>query len=99
MKTIQKRKCNNIKVLKLDDGYRISEHSDIMKEIAILIIMSRPTNFNHVLNLIPTLVNDYVNDSLIKGVTNEDIKKNLFDMYPLKAQEVNGMTLFFFQKY
>lgn len=88
MKTIERCKCNNIKGLKLDDGHWVSEHSDIVKEIerfySNLFTTSRPTNLDHVLNLIPTLVDNFVNDRLTRGVTDEEIKKAVFDMHPLK---------------
>ena len=36
---------------------------------------------------------------LTRGITNKEIKQAVFDMHPLKAPRVDGMTPFFFQRY
>lgn len=103
MKTIQRRKCNSIKGFCLANGNWVSEQSDIIREVenyyANLFTTSGPTDLDPILNLIPRLVEDSVNQSLIKEVTDEEVKHVVFDMHPLKAPRIDGMTPFFFQNY
>lgn len=76
---------------------------DIIREVesfyANLFTTSRPTNLDSILNLIPPFVDDFINQSVIREVTDDEVKKAMFDMPPLKAPKVDEMTPFFFQNY
>lgn len=99
MKTIQRCKCNIIKGFQLEYGQWISKQKEIVQEIQCfyknLFTISRPFNLDSILSLIHLLVDNPINDSLIRNVTNEEIKNAKFDMHPLKAPGVDSMTPFF----
>lgn len=103
MKTIQRRKCNSIKGFCLANGNWVSKQGDIIREVENyyenLFTTSRPTNLDPILNLIPRLVEDCINQSLTREVTDEKVKHAVFEMHPLKAPGIDGMTFFFFQNY
>ncbi|KAK6786278.1 hypothetical protein RDI58_014803 [Solanum bulbocastanum] len=103
MKTIQRRKCNSIKGFCLANGNWVSVKGDIIREVENyfenLFTTSRPTNLDPILNLIPRLVEDPINLSLIREVTDEEVKHAVFEMHPLKGPGIDGMTPFFFQNY
>lgn len=72
MKTIQRRKCNSIKCFGLANGNWVSEQGDIIRVeenyYENLYTTSRPTNLDPILNLILRLLEDSINQSLIKHV-------------------------------
>lgn len=61
-----------------------------------LFILSSPTNFNEVLNLMDHLVTLEMNNTLLQGYNPEEVKQVLFQIHPSKSPGPDGMSLFFF---
>lgn len=57
------------------------------------------SNWQEVIECIPTTITDAQNDELLKPIEEEEVKRALFQMNPDKAPGPDGMTPAFFQKY
>lgn len=78
----------------------MSEQSDIIRKVENyyenLFTTSRPTYLDPILNLILRSVEGFIDESLIREVTDEEVKHVVFEMHPSKALGIDGMIAFFF---
>ena len=97
------RKRNNISILQKANGEWCTSAEEIEAEIsehyAELFNSSNPSEFEEVLQGIPSTISNLVNIQLIKPVTDLEIKQAIFSMFPNKAPGVDGMPPLFFQTY
>lgn len=74
----------------------LKEIEDFYRE---LFTTSNRSSLSHVLQSIPTSIDENMNLGLISEVTNEEIKEAIFSMHPNKSPGIGGMTPLFFQQF
>ncbi|KAG7581014.1 Reverse transcriptase zinc-binding domain [Arabidopsis suecica] len=101
--TKQRRARNKILGLLNDDGMWVDKEVGI-ERLAVdyfkdLFTTSDPQEFHSVLQDVPTMISEDMNQKLTREISPEEVKRALFSLHPDKAPGPDGMTAFFYQKF
>jgi hypothetical protein len=102
LRASRRRRKNQIKSLQLPDS-RITQDKDELEEAANafydnLYSSEGVKNMEQVLNTVPHKVTDEMNKTLNALYSQDEVKKALFQMFPLKAPSPDGFPAHFFQR-
>ncbi|KAG7599040.1 Reverse transcriptase domain [Arabidopsis suecica] len=100
--TKQRRARNKILGLLNNDGMWVDKEVGI-EHLAVdyfkdLFTTSDPQEFHSVLQDVPNMISEDMNQKLTREISPEEVKKALFSLHPDKAPGPDGMTAFFYQK-
>lgn len=99
--TVQRRVRNRISMLRTDDNTWSREPSTIKQHIRdfyqSLYTAVGEGNYQPILDQCITLVNDEMNESLIKPISEEEVRDTVFQLGPTKAPGPNGLNGLFYQ--
>lgn len=102
-KTLQRRQRNRVSRLLNDDDVWVEEETELgslfEEYFKDLFKTSGPRDLTKVLEHVPQLVNDDMNQVLTREVTEEEVKKAVFSIGGLKAPGPDGYNALFYQKY
>ncbi|KAG7534390.1 Ribonuclease H-like superfamily [Arabidopsis thaliana x Arabidopsis arenosa] len=101
--TKQRRARNKILGLLNNDGMWVDKEVGI-ERLAVdyfkdLFTTSDPQEFHSVLQDVPAMISEDMNQKLTREISPEEVKKALFSLHPDKAPGPDGMTAFFYQKF
>ncbi|KAG7598158.1 Ribonuclease H domain [Arabidopsis suecica] len=60
---------------------------------------SDPQEFHYVLQDVPNMISEDMNQKLTREISPKEVKKALFSLHPDKTPGLDGMTAFFYQKF
>lgn len=103
LSTIVRRRRNNISEIKLEDGSRLLERKEIenyfMEKFKDLYSFENPHVPKELARLFRKEISDQENVELCKVPTNEEIRKVVWEMHPLKAPGPDGLPALFYKHY
>jgi hypothetical protein len=103
LSTIVRRRRNNISEIKLEDGSRLLERKEIenyfMEKFKDLYSSENPHVPEELARLFRKEISDEENVELCRVPTNEEIRKVVWEMHPLKAPGPDGLPALFDKHY
>lgn len=101
--TLQRRMFNKIGRIKDGNGVWVEKEEDVMKTFELFYqnLFSSEVSNNRPMysDIIPHLVTDDMNRSLLSPITDAEVERAAFDMGPHKAPGPDGLNGLFFQKH
>ncbi|CAM9002471.1 unnamed protein product [Rhodiola kirilowii] len=104
-KASQRRSKNWIKELKDSKGIKCSEQSEIMKIVIAYFekmfessLAVGACNWEHQLECVRPVITEEMNTMLVADIGEDEVRRTVFSMSPLKAPGLDGFPAFFYQK-
>lgn len=97
-----RRKHNQIHWLQNNDGQWVDWDTglaNLMSSFYVDLFTASGSNYNKVIQWIPSTISDTQNDKLLQPIINDEVKEALFQMHPDKSPGPDGMTPGFYQKH